>query len=122
MKCKSVITIKGVEYPVVFNMQTMLLYEQITGCSFFTDDFSTLRSQIAVLAAAVISADEHTPLTYDDLAKAETMSEFKDINMAYAEVSRLFRQFFEIPEVEKQADQQPEPEPDQEQKGDHPKN
>ena len=63
------ITINGKTYPVVFNMKTILGYEEISGQSFFGEDFSKMSERLALITAAVISAGGKEELSIDDMVK-----------------------------------------------------
>ena len=54
---KKEITLAGVQYPVQFDLDTIMLFEEIVEHSFFADEFKTLKSQMALTVAAALSAD-----------------------------------------------------------------
>ena len=57
---KKEITINGKQYPVIFDMQTIMNFEEVTGGkSFFTENLTTLKNRIALIIAAVTAADEN---------------------------------------------------------------
>ena len=99
---KKEITINGKTYPVVFNMKTILGFEEISGKSFFNEDFSMLRERIALVTAAVISADSNAELSIDNLIEADTLKQVQEILAAYTVVTEMATDFFKTPEVEPQ--------------------
>ena len=46
------ITINGKEYPVVFNLQTIIYYEKDAKKTFFGEDFKQTEDRIYLIAAA----------------------------------------------------------------------
>lgn len=111
------ITIGQKQYPVSFDMRAIINFEEITGRSFFTSNFSTLTDKVAVIVSAALSADEKTTLTVDDVLGNKDWEACKQIFAAFNVVSDEMAAFFPVPEIEKQAN--PEPEPKEE---DDPKN
>lgn len=95
------ITIDGKEYPVIFNMSTLIAFEQTAGHSFFADKFNTIYSRLLLVFAAMFTADESTEVTV--LTKS---TDFRGIMSAYAEVEKMALEFFKVPEVVKDAEQQ----------------
>ena len=94
------ITINGKTYPVVFNMKTILGYEQISGKSFFGEDFSKMGERLALIAAAVISAGGKEEFSIDDMTNADTMELVQEIIAAYNVVIGMIIKFFKIPNVD----------------------
>ena len=96
------ITIQGKQYPVVFDLQTMMNFEEITnGQSFFGANLETLKSRVAIIAAAAISADEKTDLTVEAILGDKDYKAMQQIIAAYNIVMTLASVFFPIPEIEK---------------------
>ena len=60
------ITINGKTYPVVFNMKTILGYEQISGKSFFGEDFSKMGERLALIAAGSYTKGQFVRLFLSD--------------------------------------------------------
>jgi len=106
------ITINGKNYPVVFNMKTILGYEQISGKSFFGEDFAKMSERLALIVAAVISADSKADISIDDMINADRMELVQEIIAAYSVVIDMVNEFFKKPDVE----------PKQEEEGDKGKN
>lgn len=105
------ITIKDKKYPVVFDLQTMMNFEEITnGTSFFGAPLDTLKHRVAIIAAAAISANDKTDLTVDAILGDKDYKAMQQIIEAYNVVMTLAAEFFPIPEIEKKNN------PDQEQK------
>ena len=97
---KKEITIAGVQYPVQFDLDTIMLFEEIVEHSFFADEFKTLKSQMALTVAAALSADKDTKLSVDVMLGAKDMQAYKEAVAAYTQVMELAGEFFKIPEVE----------------------
>ena len=102
---KQEITIAGVQYPVTFEFQTLLNFESITNSSFFDTNFTKTVDRMALIMAAVLTADEDTKLTVDLLKGKGDWDAVKDIIAAYGVVMGLARAFFHVPEVVKQAEE-----------------
>ena len=106
------ITINGKTYPVVFNMKTILGYEQISGKSFFGEDFAKMSERLALIVAAVISADSKADISIDDMMNADKLELVQEVLTAYTVVICMVNEFFKMPDVE----------PKQEEEGDKGKN
>lgn len=113
------ITLSGKEYPVDFNMKTILNFEEISGTTFFVETFTTLKSRIALVMASVLTADENTDLTLEVMMGGKDVQAVRDVIQAYLSVNALASKFFEIPEAEKQ--NQPE-QPEDAEADEKPKN
>lgn len=111
------ITIKDKQYNVCFDMQTILNFEEITGRSFFAATFTNLSDKVALIAAAALSADKEADITIEDILGNKDWEACKQIFAAFNVVSEEMTAFFPVPDIEKQAN--PEPEPKEE---DDPKN
>ena len=98
---KKNITINGKEYPIVFTMDTLMNFETIVGKSFFETDFKTLKDRMALVCAAVITANENTDLTIDALKGNNDLKAVQQIIAAYNIVAALMGEFFEVPDVVK---------------------
>lgn len=94
------ITINGKTYPVVFNMKTILGYEQISGKSFFGEDFSKMSERLALITAAVVSAGGKEELSIDELINADRIELVQEILTAYTVVIGMVNEFFKKPDVE----------------------
>lgn len=94
------ITINGKTYPVVFNMKTILGYEQISGKSFFGEDFTKMSERLALIVAAVISADSKADISIDDMMNADKLELVQEVLTAYTVVIGMVNEFFKKPEVE----------------------
>ena len=118
---KKEITIKGKQYPVAFDMQTIMNFEEVTsGKSFFTENLTTLKNRIALIIAAVTAADEDTPLEVKDLVGSRSLDDVQEIIAAYNIIDALAAEFFKIPEIEKKNN--PEPPAEETEGEDKPKN
>lgn len=103
----NVITINKKKYPVVVNMGTLLSYEQITGKSILNDEngLKMMGDRMVLIFAAVMSADEDTTLTMEDLMKNTGWKEFNDASVT---VLKLLAKFFNIPKIEAEAENKTE--------------
>lgn len=109
---KTEITINGKQYPVEFNMQTMMNFESITNKSFFESKFKTISDRVALIAAAVYSADNESDITIEDIVGNKDFAAVQQIISAFVVVSVEMEQFFTVPEVEKQNEIEPEKQED----------
>ena len=98
---KKNITINGKEYPIVFTMDTLMNFETIVGKSFFETDFKTLKDRMALVCAAVITANENTDLTIDALKGNNDLKAIQQIIEAYNIVTVVMGEFFQVPDVVK---------------------
>ena len=100
------ITINSKQYPVVFDLGTMINYESIVKHSFFLTDWTKpkITERMAIIYAAALSADENTKLTFDDLKGKGTWDDVKAIFTASNIIITLSGEFFPIPEIEQQAE------------------
>lgn len=112
------ITIHGKQYPVAFDLQTLLNYEENSGHSFFNIDFEhiSLNDRINIIHAAVKSADMNTDLTIEDIKGEKSFDDMSAILAASNTVVILSTDFFPVPEIEKQNN--PEPEQPEQTEGD----
>lgn len=107
------ITINGKNYPIVFNMKTMMNFEEITGKSFFEENFSKIKERIALVLAAVLSANPEATLTVDEMIEAKDFKSLQEILAAYSDVMNLTGAFFMVPAIEKEKNPKPkEDDPD----------
>lgn len=93
------ITIGGKTYPVVFNFDAMMNFEEIADKEFFKANFGHLKDRIALVYASVISADDETELEIRDLKGDMTLDAVKELNAAYNIVMGLVGDFFKVPKV-----------------------
>lgn len=107
------ITINGKNYPIVFNMKTMMNFEEITGKSFFDENFEKLKERIALVLAAVLSANADATLTVGEIIASKDFAALQEILAAYNEVMVIAGEFFKVPEIEKEKNPKPkEADPD----------
>ena len=90
------ICINGKEFGVVFNMTTVLCYEEIVDKSFFGETFSRNKERMALILAACYAADENSTLSSDDL---KSVKDWSEIAAAFSKVMELAGEFFNIPKV-----------------------
>ena len=102
------ITINGKQYPVVFDLQTMMNFEEITnGTSFFVAQLDTLKNRVAIIAAAAISAGNKTDLTVEAILGDKDYKAMQQIIRAFNIVMTLAGEFFPIPVIEKKNNPEP---------------
>ena len=94
------ITINGKTYPVVFTMDTMMNFEEIADKSFFETDLKRLKDRLAIIMAAVITADDKTTLTVEELRGNGDLEAVQQIIAAFNIVMEASTEFFKIPAVE----------------------
>ena len=112
------ITINGKTYPVEFTMQTMMNFETITkGKSFFKSKLDTLEDRIALIAAAVFTADEKSDITVEAIIGNKDFAAVQQIIAAFNVVSEVMEPFFNIPEIEKKNNPEPDLKPEDEEQG-----
>ena len=120
---KKEVTINGVQYPVVFTLDTLFGVEDILGGSFFEANFGTLKNRMALVLAAIYSADDKADITVDALKAMEPLKMIQDVTAAFVAVSELMNEFFRIPETEKQNEpEEPQPSFEESQGEEKPKN
>ena len=110
------ITIGGKEYPIAFNMKTIMNFEELTGTSFFGETFSQIKTRIALIMASVLTADENTELTIDKLMGDMDYQAMQEVIAAYTVVMELVGKFFPIPEIEKKNEPEKPADADKEEK------
>lgn len=93
------ITIDGKEYPVVFNMSTLIAFEQTADRSFFGEQFDKLYTRVILVFAAMFAADE--TITTSVLLNSK---DWQGITKAFNDVMEMAREFFNLPEVVKKAE------------------
>ena len=102
------IKINGVNYPVVFDLLALSNFEEITDKGFFEANLNKINNRMAIVMAAVLSADKDTKLTIEEMRGKESFDDYKQIVEAYNIVMTLANDFFKIPEVVKSKDPKPE--------------
>ena len=104
------ITVNGVQYPVIFTLATLSNFEEIARTPFFKADFDIVKNRIALICAAAIAADKKTKLSVEELRGKETWEDYVQIAAAYSIVMECAKEFFPVPEIEEdnQEEQQPE--------------
>ena len=114
------ITIKGKAYPIEFTMKTLQNFESIVGKSFFKEDLEIINNRIALIIAAVLTADKDSDITVEEMTGTNDWTAIREILAAHAIVMELANDFFEIPEIEKKNN--PEPPAEEQADEDKPKN
>lgn len=105
---QNIVTFNCVNYPVVFDLQALTNFEDITKQGFFEANLNTTNNRMAIVIASVLSADEDTKLTIEEMRGNKSFDDYKQIIEAYNVVMTLANDFFKIPEVEKSKDPKPE--------------
>ena len=88
------ITIDGKEYPVRFNMSTLIAFEQTSNNSFFSENFDKLYSRVILVWAAMFAADEN--ITTDVLLKS---NDWQGITRAFNTIMEMATEFFKVPKI-----------------------
>ena len=99
---KKEITLNGKPVAVSFTMATMLTYEEITDSNFFGEQFDKLKPRIALIYAAIYTADRETTITVDDILSTENWQEIAE---AFTTVMTMAGDFFKLPKVIEEAEQ-----------------
>lgn len=105
---QNIVTFNGVNYPVVFDLQALTNFEDITKQGFFEANLNMTNNRIAIVIASVLSADKDTKLTIEEMRGMESFDDYKQIIEAYNVVMVLANDFFKIPKVEEGKDPEPE--------------
>ena len=105
---EATITLLGNEYKARFDIQTMTNYERIAKQPFFNADYAKVSDRLALVVAAICSADPKAEVDSDSILKKGDLDTFKEIVAAFSPVLDLMNDFFEIPDVEPE-EKKPEP-------------
>ena len=90
------ITLNGKSVAVDFMLTTLLTYEEITDSNFFGEQFDRLKERIALIYAAIYTADRETTITVDDILSTDNWQEIAD---AFTTVMQMAGDFFKLPKV-----------------------
>lgn len=101
----------GQDIDVKMNMKVIIGYEEISGTSFYGENFDTFKTRYALLAAIIAASDADSDLSNRLLTDVSP----KEFTAAFEVVMQAVADFFEIPTVIKQ-DEEPK------QDGEQPKN
>lgn len=93
------ITINGIKYPVAFNMKTIISYEEIADKSYFDSNFGKTTERIALIVAAVLTADEKSKIKVEDVMGNNDLAAIKQISEAFLIILNMSTEFFGIPSV-----------------------
>lgn len=99
MNEKNEITINGKQYPVAFNMKTIINFEEIANKSYFDSNFGKTTDRIALIVAAVLSADEKSSIKIEDVMGNNDLAAIKQISEAFLIILNMSTEFFGIPTV-----------------------
>ena len=93
---KKEITLNGKPVNVSFTLTTLLTYEEITDSNFFGEQFERLKERIALIYAAIYTADHNTTITVEDILSTNNWQEISD---AFTTVMTMAGDFFKMPKV-----------------------
>ena len=93
---KKEITLNGKPVAVCFTIATLLTYEDLTDRNFFGQQFDKLKERIALIYAAIYTADRNTTVTVDDILNTDNWQEISD---AFTTVMQMAGDFFKLPKV-----------------------
>ena len=94
------IKISGKEYPVIFNMQTILNFEEGAKKSFFGEPFNRIWERLVLVSAAIYAKTKKPAFNIEELVENATSSTINEITAAFTTVMELAAEFFEIPAIE----------------------
>jgi hypothetical protein len=113
------ITLNGKPVAVSFTLTTLLTYEELTDSNFFGEQFEKLKERIALIYAAIYTADRNTAITVDDILSTDNWQEISD---AFTTVMTMAGEFFKLPKVISDAEEREAVELHDDEKEDTPKN
>ena len=93
---KKEIILNGKPVAVSFTLTTLLTYEELTDSNFFGEQFDKLKERIALIYAAIYTADRETTITVDDILSTDNWQEIAD---ALTTVMQMAGDFFKLPKV-----------------------
>ena len=93
------ITINGKQYPVAFNMKTIINFEEITNQSYFAANLGKLTNQVALIVAAVLSANEKSDIKIETVMGKQDIEAINQISDAFIILLNMSKVFFGIPDV-----------------------
>ena len=93
---QKVITLNGNPVTVSFTLTTLLTYEELTDSNFFGEQFEKLKERIALIYAAIYTADRETTITVDHILSTDNWQEISD---AFTTVMQMAGDFFKLPKV-----------------------
>ena len=88
------VTIDGKEYPVNFDMSTLIAFEQTSDKSFFGENFDKLYSRVTLVWAAMFAANEN--ITTDVVLKSK---DWQGITQAFNTIMEMAAEFFKVPKI-----------------------
>lgn len=98
---KKEITLNGKPVAVSFTIATLLTYEDLTDRNFFSEQFEKLKERIALIYAAIYTADRNTTVTVDDILNTDN---WQEISEAFTTVMQMAGDFFKLPKVVEDAE------------------
>ena len=113
------ITIGGETYPVVFNFDAMMFFEEVADKQFFKANFEHMKDRMSLVFAAVLAANEKTTLTIQKMKGDGSLDAVREIIEAFNIVMTLTGEFFKVPAVvadEEKAENHPDDKDDKDAK------
>ena len=98
------VILKEKKYPVAFDMQTILGYEEIAGKPFFGQSLEMMTDRIALLCASILSADEKNDIDIKELLTTKDKNLIIEIALATAVVIKMANDFFASDDDKKDGD------------------
>ena len=95
------IKLNGKPVAVSFTLTTLLTYEELTDSNFFGEQFEKLKARIALIYAAIYTADRDTTITVDDILNTDNWQEIAE---AFTTVMQMAGDFFKLPKVIEEAE------------------
>lgn len=101
------ITIGGTKYPVTFNAKALMNFEEITDKCYFKCPFDKTTDRIALIMAAAKAFNPDTTLDIGDMLNVTELDDLQEIINAYNFImTELVPEFFKIPKVVQEEEQQ----------------
>ena len=98
---KKEITLNGKPVAVSFTIATLLTYEDLTDRNFFGEQFDKLKERIALIYAAIYTADRETTVTVDEILNTDN---WQEISEAFTTIMQMAGDFFKLPKVVEDAE------------------
>ena len=105
------ITIGGQTYPVVFDFDAMMIFEEVADKQFFKANFEHMKDRMSLVFAAALAANEKTTLTIQKMKGDGSFNAVREVIEAFNIVMTITGEFFKVPAVvaeEEKAENQPD--------------
>jgi len=89
--------------PVVFNMATLLKFEELSDRPFFGEEFERNQERIYLIYSAIYTADKNTDFTIDDLTEN---IQWQQVVEAFHTITTMATSFLSVPKVVEDAEKQ----------------